>query len=160
MVQLSQPYKATGKTIALTIGTLISKIMSLLFNMLLRFFIAFLPKSKHLFNFMAAVTVHSNFGAPENEVCHCFHCFPIYLPWSDRTGCHDLSFWKLSFKSTLSLSFFIFINRLLSSSSLFAIRVVSSAYLRLLIFPPAILIPFQLVLPPAQRFSWCTLSIS
>ena len=50
---------------------------------------------------------------------------------------------------------FTFIKRLLSSSSLSAIRVVSSAYLRLLIFLPAILIPA--VLPPAQRFSWCTL---
>ena len=48
MVQFSQPYKTTGKTIALTIGTSISKIMSLIFNTLLRFFIAFLPKIKHL----------------------------------------------------------------------------------------------------------------
>ena len=47
--------------------------MSLLFNMLSRFAIAFLPKSKYL-NFMAVVTVRSDFGAQENEVCHCFHC--------------------------------------------------------------------------------------
>ena len=90
------------------------------------------------FNFMAAVTICSDFRAPQNKVSHCFHCFPIYLPWSDGTRCHDLSFWMLSFKPTFSLSSFTFIKRLFSSSSLSAIRVVSSAYLRLLIFLPAI----------------------
>ena len=54
----------------------------------------------------------------QNKVCHCFHCFPIYLPWSSGTGCHDLSFWMSSFKPTFSLSSFTFINRLFSSSSL------------------------------------------
>ena len=44
------------------------------------------------FNFMAAVTICSDFGAQENTVCHCFHCFLLYLPWSDVTRCHDLSF--------------------------------------------------------------------
>ena len=48
MVQLSHPYITTGKTIALTIQTFVSKVMSLLFNMLSRFVIAFLPRSKHL----------------------------------------------------------------------------------------------------------------
>ena len=83
---------------------------------------------------MAAVTICSDFGAPQNKVSLCFHCFPIYLPLSDGTGCHGLSF--LNF----SLSSFTFIKRLFSFS-LSAIRVVSSAYLRLLIFLPAILIP-------------------
>ena len=36
---------------------------------------------------MASVTIYSGFGAPQNKVCHCFHSFPIYLPWSDGTGC-------------------------------------------------------------------------
>ena len=67
---------------------------------------------------MAAVTICSDFGVQENKVCHYFHCFPIYLPWSDGTGCHDIRFWMLSFKPAFSLSFFIFIKRLLSSSSL------------------------------------------
>ena len=44
------------------------------------------------FHFMTAVTVHSDFGAQENKSCLCFHCFPIYFPWSDGTRCHDLSF--------------------------------------------------------------------
>ena len=86
---------------------------------------------------MAVVTICSDFGTQENKVCH---CFPIYFPWSDGTRCHDLSFLKLSFKPAFSLSSFTFIKRLFSPS-LSAIRVVSSAYLRLLIFLLAILIP-------------------
>ena len=46
---------------------------------------------------MAAVTICSDFGAQENKVCHCFHCFPIYLPWSYRTGCPDVSFLNVEF---------------------------------------------------------------
>ena len=89
---------------------------------------------------MAAITIRHDFGAQENKICHCFHCFPIYLAWSDGTRCHDLVFWMLSFKPTFSLSSFTFIKRLFSFSSLSAIRVVSSAYLMLLIFLPADLI--------------------
>ena len=91
VVQLSHPYMTAGKTIALPTQTFVGKVMSLLVNMLSRLVIAFLPRSKSL-NFMAAVTIFSDFEAPANKVCHCFHCFPIYLPWSDGTGCHDLSF--------------------------------------------------------------------
>ena len=90
---------------------------------------------------MAAVTICSDLGAQKNKVWHCFHCFPIYFPWSDGIRAMIFVFWKLSFKPTFSLSTFTFIKRLSSSSSLSAIRVVSSAYLRLLIFLPAILIP-------------------
>ena len=80
IVQLSHPYMTTGKTTALTRWTFVGKVMSLLFNMLFRLVIAFLPRSKHLFNFMAAVTIYSDFGAQEKKVCHYFHCFPIYSP--------------------------------------------------------------------------------
>ena len=62
MVQLSHPYMTTGKTIALTIQTFVNKVMSLLFNMLSRFLIAFLPRNKCL-NFMAVVTICTDFGA-------------------------------------------------------------------------------------------------
>ena len=96
---------------------------------------------------MAAITICSDFGAQINKVSYCFNSFLIYLPWSDGTGCHDLSlsyfilvFWLLSFKPTFSLSSFTFNKRLFSFSLLSAIRVVSSAYLRLLIFLLAILI--------------------
>ena len=171
----------------------------------------------------------------ESTVCHCFHCFPIYLPWSNVTGGfpggsavknplamqelqemwvrslagfnpleegtatyssilawriwwtkdpdklqsigsqrvrHDWSdlavctmgldamilvFWMLSFKPPFLLSSFTFIKRFFSSS-LSAIRVVSSAYLRLLIFLPAIVIPA--CASSSLAFQWCTLHIS
>ena len=79
MVQLSRPYMTTGKIIVSTIQTFALKVMSLLFNTLSRFVIVFLPKQVS-FNFVAAVTNHSDFGAQENKVCHCLHFFPIYLP--------------------------------------------------------------------------------
>ena len=66
-VQLSHPYMTAGKNIALTGQTFVGKLMSLLFNMLSRLVIAFLPRSKRL-NFMAAVTICSDFGAPKNKV--------------------------------------------------------------------------------------------
>ena len=79
VVQLSHPYLTHGKTTALTIWTFVSKVMSLLFNMLSRFIIAFLSRSKCL-NFMAAVSICNDFGAQENKIYHCFYFLPIYLP--------------------------------------------------------------------------------
>ena len=84
---------------------------------------------------MAAITICSDFGVQENKVCH---CFPIYLLWINAI---ILVFWMLSFKPTFSHSSFTFIKRLFCSS-LSSVRVVSSAYLTLLIFLSAILIPF------------------
>ena len=71
------------------------------------------------------------------------HDWVTELNWTGLMGpdAMILVFWMLSFKPTFLLSSFTFIMRLFSSSSLSAIRVVSSAYLRLLIFPPTILIP-------------------
>ena len=84
--------------IALTIQTFVGKVMSLLFNMLSRFIIAFLPKHKSLLiSWLQSVTILSDFGAPQNKVCHCVHCFPIYLPWSAGTRCHDLHFPNVEF---------------------------------------------------------------
>ena len=80
IVLLSHPYMTTGKTIAWTRQTFAGKVMSLLFNMLSSLVLAFLPKSKCLLNFMAAVTICNDFGASQNKVSHCFHCFSIYLP--------------------------------------------------------------------------------
>ena len=67
IVQLSHSYMTTGTHLALTRWTVVVKIMSLLFNMLSRLVTAFLARSKHL-NFMAAVTICSDFGAPQNRV--------------------------------------------------------------------------------------------
>ena len=103
---------------------------------------------------MAAVTICSDFGAQKNKVSHCFHCFPIYLPWSDGTDAMLLVFWMLSFKPTFSLSSFTFIKRLFSSSLLSAIKVMSSEYLRLLIFLLAILIPACASFSPAFRMMY------
>ena len=68
MVQLSHPCMTIGKTIALTRWTFVGKVISLLFNMLSRLVIAFLPRSKHLLIFMVAITICSDFGAPQNKV--------------------------------------------------------------------------------------------
>ena len=67
MVQFSHPYMTTGKTKALTIQTFVGKVMSLIFNRLSTFVIAFLARSRCL-NFMVAVTIHSVFGAQENKI--------------------------------------------------------------------------------------------
>ena len=107
---------------------------------------------------MAVVTICSDFGAQKIKVWHYFHCFPIYVLWSEGPDAMILVFWILSFKPNVSLSSFTFIKKLFSSPSLSAIKVVSSSYLRLLMF--LLQSWFQLVLLPAQRFSWCTLHIS
>ena len=82
MVQLSHPYMTIGKIIALTRQTFVGKVMSLLFNMLSRLVIAFLPRSKRLL--LSWLHSHSPSAAilePKKiKVCHCFHYFPIYLP--------------------------------------------------------------------------------
>ena len=103
------------------------------FNMLSRFVIGFLLRSKQSPSTMI-------FRA-QKKICHCFHFFSIYFLWSGGIRCHDLSVFNVELQSSFSLFSFIYIKRLFSFSLLSAIRVVSSAYLRLLIFLPAILIP-------------------
>ena len=92
IVQFSHPYMTTGKTMALTRQTFVGKITSLLFNMLSRLVISFLTRSKHLFISWLQSPSAVILEPPQNKVCHCFHNFPIYLPWSDRIRCHDLCF--------------------------------------------------------------------
>ena len=88
MVQLSHPYMTTGKTIVLTRWTFVSKVISLLFNMLSRLVLAFLPRSKCLLiswlQSPPAVILE-----PQNKVCHYIYCFPSI--------CHDLSFLNVEF---------------------------------------------------------------
>ena len=78
-VQLSHPYMTTGKTIALTRWTFVDKAMSLLLNMLSRLVITFLPRSKCLLTSWLQ-SPPAEILEPQKIVCHCFHCFPIYLP--------------------------------------------------------------------------------
>ena len=79
IVQLSHPYMTTGKTIALTRWTFVGRVRPLLFNMLSRLVIAFLPRSKRLLIswLQSPSTVILE---PPKIVYHCFHCFPIYFP--------------------------------------------------------------------------------
>ena len=88
-VQLSHPYMTTGKTIALNRQTFVGKVMSLLLNMLSRLVVTFLPRSKRLLISWLQLPSAVILEPPKNEVSH---CFPIYLPWSDGTRCHDLRF--------------------------------------------------------------------
>ena len=137
--------------------TFVGKEMSLLFNMS-RLVIAFLPRSKHL--------LISWLQSPSAVILEPKKIKSVMVSIVSPSICHKvmgpdamiLVFWMLSFKPTFSLSSFTFIKRLFSSSSLSAIRVVSSAYLRLLMFLLSILIP--LVLHPAWHFAWCTLHIN
>ena len=140
IVQLSHPYMTTGKTIGLTRQTFVGNVMSLLFNMLSRLVITFLPRSKHL--------LISWQKSPSAVILEPRKIKSATVSTVPPSICHEvmgpdamiLVFWMLSFKPTFSLSSFTFIKRL-SSCSLSATRVVSSAYLRLLIFLRAILIP-------------------
>ena len=95
-VQLSHPYMTTGKTIALTRWTFTGKVMSLLLNMPSRLVITFIPRSKRpLISWLqspSAVILE-----PKKIVCHCFHCFPIYLPWNDGNRCHNIHFLNVEF---------------------------------------------------------------
>ena len=122
IVQLSHPYITTGKTIALTIWTFVDKVMSLLFNMLTRFVIAFLPRSKCLL-ISWLLSPSTVILEPKRMKSVTVSIVPSICYEVMGLDAMILVFWMLSFKPTFSLS----------SSSLSAIRVVSSAYLRLLI---------------------------
>ena len=138
-VQLSHPHKTTGKTTALTKRTFVSKVTSLLFNTLSRLVIAFLPRSKCLLISQLQSTC-AVILEPEKIKSI---TVSIVLP----STCHQvmgpdamiLVFWMLNFKLVFSLCSFTVIKRLFSSL-LSAIKVVSSVYLRLLIFLSAVLI--------------------
>ena len=141
IVQLSHPYMTTGKTIALTRQTFVGKAMSLLFNMLSRLVIIFLPRSKHL--------LISWLQSPSAVILEPPKIKSVTVSIVPPSICHEvmgpdamiLVFWMLSFKPTFSLSSFTFIKRLFSSSLIYAVSMVVSAYPSLLIFLPTILIP-------------------
>ena len=119
----------SGKTIALTRRTSVGKVMSLLFNMLSKLVIAFLPRSKHL--------LISWLQSPSAVILEPKKIKSVTVSIVSPTICHEvmgpdamiLVFWMLSFKPNFSLSFFTFVKRLFSSFLPSAIRVVSSAYL-------------------------------
>ena len=93
MVQLSHPYMTTGKMIGLTIWTFVGKLMSLLFNMLSRFVIVFLPRRKCvLISWLQSPSAMILESKKIKSVT-----VPIYLPWSDGTGFLDLRFLNVEF---------------------------------------------------------------
>ena len=86
-----------GKTLALTRWTFVGKVMSLLFTMLSRLVLTFLPRSKHLL-ISWLQSPSAVIFEPKKIVCHCFHCFPIYLSWSDGPDGMIFVFWMLRVK--------------------------------------------------------------
>ena len=134
MVQLSHPYRITGKAIALTIWTFVSKLMSLLFITLSRFVIASLPRIKHLWISwpQSLSTVILDPKKIKSITASTF--FPFICLEMTGPDAMIFIFQILNFMPAFPLFYFTMIKRLFSSSSLSAITVVSSAYLRLLVF--------------------------
>ena len=132
---------ATGKTIALTMQTFVGKVISLLFDILSRFVIALLPRSEHLLISWLQSSSTVNLEPKKMK----FVIVSIVSPFISHEvmgpDAMDLSFLSVEFEASFFTLSFTFIQRLCSFSLLSAIMVVSSAYLRLLIFLPAILIP-------------------
>ena len=128
MVQRLHLHMTTGKTIALTLWIFVSKVMSLLFDMLSRLVIAFLPKSL-LISWLQSTSAMILEPKKIKPVTVSIVC-PCISHEAMRPDAMIFSFWMLSFQPAFSLSSFIFIKRLFRSFSLSAIRVMSSAYLR------------------------------
>ena len=112
MLQFSHPYMTTGKIIALTTQTFVSKVRSLLFNMLSTFGIAFLPRSKYLLiswlQSPSSVILEPSHPPQKNKVFHCFHCFTICFPSSDGTRCHYFNFLNVEFQASFFTLLFHF----------------------------------------------------
>ena len=112
MVQLSHPYMIAGKTIPLTRQTFVCKVISVFFIMLSKLPIAFLARSKHfLLSWLKSTS--AVILEPKKVKSHCFDCFPIYLPWTDGTGCHDLSFLNAEFEANVFTPLFQFLQETL-----------------------------------------------
>ena len=154
MVQFSHPYMTTGETIALIICTFVDKVTSLLFNMLSGFVIVFPPRSKHLLTswLLLPSAVILELKKIKSVTASTFS--PSIFHEVTGLDAMILVFLMLNFKPAFSLYSFTFIKRFFTSSSLSAIRVVSSAYLRLLIFLLAVLIPVCDPSNPAFRMMY------
>ena len=130
----------TGKTMALTRLTIAGKVMSLLFKMLSRLVITFLPRGKRLLISWLQSPSAVILEPENNKAGHCSIVFPSICHEVKGPDTMILVFWMLNLKPTFSFSSFTLYKMLFSSSLLTTIRVLS-AYLKLLIFLPAILIP-------------------
>ena len=140
MVHLSCLDMTTGKTIALTVQTFVSKVTSLLFNTLSRLVIAFLPRNKHLLisclqSSSAVILAPEKIKSATVSIIFPFVCCEVMGP-----DAMIFTFWRLSFKPAFLCYSFTLMKRLFSCSSLSATRMMSIAYLRLFTFLLAILI--------------------
>ena len=155
-VQLSHPYITNGKTTALTKWTFVGNVFSLLFNMLYRLVIAFLPRSKHL--------LVSWLQSPSAVILQPKKIKSLTVSIVSPSICHEVMgpdtmifvFWKLSFKASFSLSTLTFIKRLFSSYLLSAIGWCHLGIWSYWYFSQKSW--FQLVLHPTWHFTWCTLN--
>ena len=146
--KLSHPYMTTGKTIALTIENFVDKVMSLLFNTLFRSVIAFLPRSKCLLISWLQSPSAVILEPPKNKVWHCFHSSSISHDVMGPDAMISV-FWMLSFKPVFS-----------SRGSLVSLSFLPLGWYHLHVWGDWYFSQqscFQLVLLPAQPFSWCTL---
>ena len=137
MVQPSHLYMTTRKTIALPVRTFVSKVMSLPY----RFVITFLPRSKCLLISWLQSSSTVILESKKIKSVTASTISPSVYHEVVRPNGNIFIFWMLNFKPASSFSSFTHIKRLFSSSSLSAISLVSSAYLRMLMFIPAVLIP-------------------
>ena len=150
----------TDKTTALTRQTFVGKVMSLFFHMLSRLLTAFLPRNKCL--------LISWLQSPSAVILEPQNIKSVTVSIVSPSICHEvmgpdamiLVFWMLIYKPTFSLSSFTFVKRLFSSSSHSAIRVVSSPYLKLLIFSPAVLVPYYASSSPAFLMMYSAYKLS
>ena len=141
MVQLSCLYVTAGKILGLTIWTFVSKVISLLFNMLSRFVIAFLSRSKCLLISRLHSLTAVIFGAQDNIASTFSHSICHEVLGLDAMILFINLFFNVEFHSSFFTLLFHLIRRLFSSSPLSTIRVVSSVFLRLSLFLLVILIP-------------------
>ena len=131
--------------------------MSLLFWHAVEVCHSFPSKEQASFNFMATITIHSDFGAQENTICYCFHFFSFYLPWSDGLDAMILGvFFMLNFKTSFLLSFLTLIRRFFSSLHFLPLEWYQLHIWGCWYFSWKSC--FQLVIYPAQHFAWCTYS--
>ena len=152
MVHLSHPYMITEKTIALTTQMFVGKAMPLLFNTLFRFVTAFFPRSKHLLISWLQLPSVVILEPKKRKSVTASTFFPSIYHEVIGPDAMILVFGMLGFKPAFSLSSFTLINRFFRSFLFSAIRLASSAYLRLFIFLLAILRFIQLVIHPDWHF--------
>ena len=153
----------TGKIIALTRWNFVGKVMPLIFNVLSRLVIAFLPRSKCLLISWLQSPSAVILAPSLNKSCHCLYCFSIYLPWSGGTRFHDLSVLNVEFEASLftlffhfhqeALKFFAFCHKWNSVMVWCHLHICGCWYFSWQSW-------LLLVLHPAWHFTWCTVHIN